>query len=121
MPFFGSVTGADGQVYTRTGDPNWLRNSNDHYVAASSIGGVAGGGDFAYAKNSIYSPTSIPTYGPAGGVSAASLGYAATTAAYEPGTTQPSLPASTPVLYAGRSDWWVRGADAVSHAGAILH
>ena len=81
MPSFGSVTGADGQVYTRTGDPNWLRNSNDHYVAASSIGGVSGGGsaggDLAYAKNSIYSPTSIPTYGPAGGVSAASLGYAA--------------------------------------------
>lgn len=77
MPSFGSVTGADGQVYTRTGDPNWLRNSNDHYVAASSIGGVAGGVDLAYAKNSIYSPTSVPTYGPAGGVSAASLGYAA--------------------------------------------
>ena len=81
MPFFGSVTGADGQVYTRTGDPNWLRNSNDHYVAASSIGGVSGGGsaggDLTYAKNSIYSPTSTPTYGPAGGVSAASLGYTA--------------------------------------------
>lgn len=81
MPSFGSVTGADGQVYTRTGDPNWLRNSNDHYVAASSIGGVSGGGsaggDLAYAKNSIYSPTSTPTYGPAGGVSAASLGYTA--------------------------------------------
>ena len=81
MPYFGSVTGADGQVYTRTGDPNWLRNSNDHYVAASSIGGVSGGGsaggDLSYAKNSIYSPPSIPTYGPAGGVSAASLGYTA--------------------------------------------
>lgn len=81
MPSFGSVTGADGQVYTRTGDPNWLRNSNDHYVAASSIGGVSGGGsaggDLSYAKNSIYSPSSIPTYGPAGGVSAASLGYTA--------------------------------------------
>ena len=81
MPSFGSVTGADGQVYTRTGDPNWLRNSNDHYVASSSIGGVSGGGsaggDLTYAKNSIYSPTSTPTYGPAGGVSAASLGYTA--------------------------------------------
>ena len=81
MPSFGSVTGADGQVYTRTGDPNWLLNSNKHYVAASSIGGVSGGGsaggDLAYAKNSIYSPTSTPTYGPAGGVSAASLGYTA--------------------------------------------
>ena len=90
MSKFGYVTGADGQVYTRTSEPDWLRNnwllnwllnSNKHYVAASSIGGVSGGGsaggDLAYAKNSIYSPTSIPTYGPAGGVSAASLGYTA--------------------------------------------
>ena len=67
---FGSVIGADGQVYTRTSEPDWLLNSNKHLVAASSI-------DLAYAKNSTYSPTSIPTYGPAGGVSAASLGYAA--------------------------------------------
>ena len=71
MPSFGSVTGADGQVYTRTGDPNWLLNSNKHYVAASAIGGVSGGGSAGY------SPTSTPTYGPAGGVSAASLGYTA--------------------------------------------
>jgi len=77
MPYFGSVTGADGQVYTRTGEPDFLLNSNKHYVAASAIGGMSGGGSLAYAKNSIYSPTSTPTYGPAGGVSAASLGYAA--------------------------------------------
>ena len=71
MPIFGSVIGADGQVYTRTSEPDFLLNSNKHYVAASAIGGVSGGGSAGY------SPTSIPTYGPAGGVSAASLGYTA--------------------------------------------
>ena len=71
MTIFGSVIGADGQVYTRTSEPDFLLNSNKHYVAASAIGGVSGGGSAGY------SPTSTPTYGPAGGVSAASLGYTA--------------------------------------------
>lgn len=70
MSKFGYVIGADGQAYTRTSDPDWLLDSHGHDRPAWSI-------DLANAKNSIDSPTGIPTYGPAGGVSAASLGYAA--------------------------------------------
>ena len=70
MSKFGYVRGADGQVYTRTSEPDVLLDSHKHSISASSI-------NLANAKNSIDSPTGIPTYGPAGGVSAASLGYAA--------------------------------------------
>ena len=115
MSSFGYVTGADGQVYTRTSEPDWLLNSNKHSQSNFGL-------PFWLTQKIPLIP--LPAFRPTGlqGVSAASLGYAAHNGNLQDQEQlnqvyQPQLQS----YMQGDPTGGYMGANAIPHAGTIFH
>ena len=88
------------------------------------MGGVSGGGsaggDLAYVKIPFIPHQAFRPTGRLGGFCRVPQLHRPATATRTRNNSTKSTNLQLQSLYAGRSDWWVQGPDAVSHAGAIL-